>query len=195
MESPVENVVLLRFDAIAGAREAIRALHRLHESGDVTLAAASVVGRKEDGRAFALEQAVDDQPSVGSAFPGDNLVRLLSGPFGVVLHNAPDALVGSLVDIADFERSERLLRCFGDHVPPGSIVTIALLSETAPAAVDALSSSVGGVLIRKRREDVELEIVGGEKWIRQPPTQRGGLRQWLALIMASLPRQRWRTYR
>jgi uncharacterized membrane protein len=150
----MEEVVVLRCTAVPEARRALRALHRLHDAGAVRLDAVSVVGRGADGRPFAVEQAADER--VGA--PGSGVVGVLTGPFGVVLENAPDALVGSLVDIADADRSRRLLRCFGDALPPGSVATIALVSELSPVAIDWLLGQVGGVVVRRSREDVEHSI-------------------------------------
>ncbi len=148
---------MLTFDVVDDARRTLGALHRLHEAGHIRLSAAAVVGRRTDGRAFAVEQP--GHPVAGNATgrPAD-VAQLLNGPYGVVLEHAPDALVGSLVDIADVEKSHQLLRCFGNEVPPGRISTIALVAETTPDAIEAVRGPGDAVLIRKSRQLVEAEI-------------------------------------
>ena len=160
-----ENVVGLGVEGIPEAREALRELRRLHDSRTIRLAAAAVVGRRDDGRAFAVEQAADPTPPGGVA-------GLLTGPFGLVLERAPGALVGSLVDVADPRRSDHLVRCMGDAVPPGSVVTVAVVAEATPEAVDDLASRLGAVLTRRSRAEVEREVDVDEERSRRSLADR-----------------------
>jgi uncharacterized membrane protein len=152
----METVVVLGFRGIPQARDALPALRRLHDAGEIDLGAAAVVGRRVDGRSFALEQTTD------AGAPSDAVEGLLTGPFGVVLEHAPDALVGSLVDVADSRRADQLVHSFGDAVPPGAVVAVALVTERTPEAVDALASRLTASLTKKSRADVEQDIAAIE---------------------------------
>lgn len=178
----MENVVVFGFAGSTEARRALPELRRLHDAREIHLRAAAVVGRRDDGRSFALEQAPDDR---SRATAREGVVGLLTGPFGLVLEHAPGALVGSLVDVADPRRSDQLVRCFGDAVPPGSVVTVALVTETEPEPVDALASRLGAALTRRSREDVEREIGSADERPR-----RSALRDRLRGVKDAVARRR-----
>lgn len=169
----MENVVVLSSCGPLEARDALRKLRRLHTAQEIELTAAAVLGRRDDGRSFALEQATDDSAVAARGAVG----QLLTGPFGLVLQHAPDALVGSLVDVADSRRSDQLLRCFGDALPPGSVVTVALVTETEPDAVDELASRLGATVTRWSRVDVECAIA--EVSSAETTERRRGVRDWV----------------
>lgn len=151
----METIVVLGFRGIPEARDALPELRRLHDAGAIDLGAAAVVGRRADGRSFALEQT-----TAGGA--SDGVEGLLAGPFGLVLEHAPDALVGSLVDVADPRRADQLVRSFGDAAPPGTVATVAIVTERMPAAVDALAARLSASLTKRSRSDVEQKIADSE---------------------------------
>jgi len=150
-----DAVVVMTFERPGLARQALRDLQRLSDAGDITFIAGTVVGRRDDGRPFALEP-----PRHGASCPVDTsgVVDLLTGPFGLVFGRAPDALVGSLVDIADVARSHQILRCFGHAISPGLMATVAVVAELGPTAVDELASDLGGDVRRMARADVEAAL-------------------------------------
>ena len=156
-DGPLEEVVVLAFDAAEDAREGLANLRRLHRAGHIRLSAAAVIGRRPNGRAFAVEQRAE-HPAAKDTGRTSGLAGLLTGPFGLVLDNAPDALVGSLVDIADVERSHRLLRCFGIALPAGCVATVALVAETRPEAIERVAARLQAGLMRKSRADVEAAL-------------------------------------
>ena len=158
----------------------MRALGQLHESHQIRLGAAAVVGRRADGRAFAVEQAARE----GGGTAAGGVEGVLTGPFGLVLEEIPGALVGSRVDVADARRSDQLVRCFGDGVLPGSVVTVALVTEPTPEPVDALAARLGAVLTRRARDDVEREIVDAQ----DPPRRAAGHR--FRRVVGALRRRR-----
>jgi hypothetical protein len=131
-----------------------------------------VIGRRSNGRAFAVEQR--EHPATSEdAGQASGLADLLTGPFGLVLDSAPDALVGSLVDIADVERSDQLLRCFGVALRPGCVATVAVVEETRPGAIERVAFRLDAALLRKPREDVETalsdepRIPGRARWVNR----------------------------
>lgn len=159
----MENVIALTFSGAEQAREGVRALQRLHRSGQLRLEAVAIVERAEDGRVFALEEAEEVAPKgiVGGGLVGA-VVGVLTGPVGVVVGAATGALVGTLVDAAEAESSEDALRWLGGAVPRGHTAAIGLVDETTPAVVDSLASDLGVGLVRRPREKVELEVAAAE---------------------------------
>lgn len=159
----MENVIALTFGDDEHARDAVRALQSLHRSGDIRLEAVAIVERLQDGRAIVREHAESSQlrGTAGGGIVGA-VVGLLTGPVGLLVGEASGAVVGSLVDLADAESSEDLLRWLGRAVPRGHVGAIAVVAESTPVAVDALASERGAVPLRRPRAAVELEIAGAE---------------------------------
>lgn len=159
----MENVIALAFSRTDEAREAVRALQGLHRSEQIRLEAVAIIERAEDGRVFALEGAEEVAPkgTVGGGLIGA-VVGLLTGPVGLVVGAATGALVGSLVDVAEGESSEDVLRWLARAIPTGHTAAIGLVVETTPAAVDGVAWELGVPVLRRSREQMELEIAAAE---------------------------------
>jgi len=160
----MDNVIVLTFSATERAPEALQGLRQLHDAGDIRLEAVALVERTEDGRTVVLDQAEDVRikaTATGGVIGG--IIGLLGGPFGLFLGGATGAVVGSLIDIAEVEGSDDVLRTFAQAVPPGHTGTIAVIEEPTYAAVDALASGLGVSVLRRPRGEVELEIAEAEE--------------------------------
>lgn len=159
----MENVIALAFRGPEQAREGVRALQRLHRSGELRLEAVAIIQRAEDGRVFALEEAEEVAPkgTVGGGLIGA-VVGLLTGPVGLIVGAATGALVGSLVDVAEGKSSENVVRWLGRALPPGHTAAIGLVMEPTPAAVDALAWDLGVAVLRRPRDQIEQEIAAAE---------------------------------
>lgn len=159
----MENVIALAFGDTEHALDAVTALQRLHQAGDIRLEAVAIVERPHDGRAIVLEHAESSQlrGTAGGGIVGA-VVGLLTGPLGLLVGGASGAVVGSLVDHADAESSEDLLRWLGRAVPRGHVGAIAVVAESTPVAVDTLASELRVIPVRRPRTAVELEIAEAE---------------------------------
>lgn len=159
----MENVIALAFGDTEHARDAVRVLQTLHRSDQIRLEAVAIVERIQDGRTIVLEHA-ESSPRRGTAGGGvvGAVVGLLTGPLGLLVGGASGAFVGSLVDRADAEGSEELLRWLTRAVPRGRAAVIAVVAETSPEAVDAVASELGAIPLRRERDAVELEIARAE---------------------------------
>ena len=159
----MENVVALAFSGAEQAREGIRELQRLHRSGELRLEAVAIIERADDGRVFVLEEAEEVAPkgTVGGGLIGA-VVGFLTGPLGLVVGASTGALVGSLVDVAEGESSEDVVRWLGRAIPRGHTAAIGLVEEPTPAVVDALAWDLGVAVLRRSRDQVEQEIAAAE---------------------------------
>ncbi len=160
----MENVMVLTFAETETAKDGLRGLRLLHDSDDLRLEGAAVVKRASDGHIDTVEQAEDFhlRATAAGGLVGA-LIGVLTGPVGLLVGGATGAAVGSLVDVADAESADQLLRVFGTVVPPGSAATIAVVHERTPAAVDRLAADLGATVLRKPRADVEYEIAEAEE--------------------------------
>ena len=170
----MENVIALPFSGAEQAREGVRELQRLHRSGELQVQAVAVIERAEDGRVFALEGAEEVAPkgTVGGGLIGA-VVGLLTGPVGLVAGAATGALVGSLVDVAEGESTEDVVRWLGRAVPLRHTAAIAMVVESTPAVVDALAWDLGVPVLRRSREQIEQEIAAAEVEEQAPDDPEG----------------------
>lgn len=160
----MDKVIVLSCKGTDQALEALDGLRRLHDEGDIRIEAIAVVERTENGRTVMLEQAEELQikaTAAGGVIGA--IIGLLSGPFGLLVGGATGAVVGSLVDVADVESSDTLLRSFGPAVPPGRAAAIAVVEEAAPAAVDTLAAELGVPTLRRPRAEVEEKLAEAEE--------------------------------
>lgn len=160
----MENVIALTFETREQAREAVTALLELHRSSQLRLEAAAVVERNDEGRVVALQHAETSglRGTAGGGVIG-GLIGLLTGPVGVLVGGATGAVVGSLVDLADTESSEDLLRWLARMVPRDRAAVLAVADEPTPAPLDALASEHGAIVHRRDRASVEHEILEAEE--------------------------------
>ena len=159
----MEHVIVLTVSAVEQAQAAVRALRRLHDAGDIRLEAFAVVERTEDGRTIVLDQVEDVQitaTAAGGVVGG--IVGLVGGPLGLLLGGATGAVVGSLFDLAEAQSFDDVLRNLAWAVPTGRAATIAVVTESAQTAVDAMASDLGIAVIRRSRAEVELQIAEAE---------------------------------
>lgn len=166
----MENVIALTFRKPDEARDAVRVLQQLHRTGDIRLEAAAVVERTDDGKIVALEHAETSKlrGTAGGVLVGA-VVGLLTGPLGMLLGGATGGVVGSLVDVADAESSEDVLRWLARALPHGRAAAIAVVVEATPTAVDAVASERGVRTLRRDRATVELEVADAEGRVGNPP--------------------------
>lgn len=160
----MENVILLSCPDRDAARAAAAGLQRLHDCGELRLEAAAVLRRHQDGRVEALDEA-GEASLKGTAVGGliGAVVGLLTGPLGLLLGGAAGAAAGSLVDIADAEAGDQILRSFSRHVPAGRTAAIAIVDEPSPGPVDALAAEIGVAVVRRPRSAVEIEVLEAEE--------------------------------
>ena len=160
----MENVIVLSFVTADQAQDALRGLRRLHDADVVRLEAAAVIERTEEGR-IAIRDVSEDFHLRATAAGGvlGALIGVLTGPFGLVIGGATGAAVGSLVDVADAQNTDQIVRVLGRTVRPGSAATLAVAYERTPAAVDDLAAELSGTVLRQARGEVECEIAEAEE--------------------------------
>lgn len=162
-EVSMENVIVLNVSAVEQAQEAVRALRRLHDAGDIRLEEFVVVERTPDGRTIVVDE-VEDVHITATAAGGvvGGIVGLVGGPLGLVMGGATGAVVGSLFDLAEAEGSDDVFRNLAWAVPTGCAATIAVVRESDRTAVDGMAFDLGIAVLRRPRAEVELRIAEAE---------------------------------
>ena len=164
----VYNVVAVSFDPDTNAYAALTMLKDLDAQQRLSLQAAAVVVRGEDGKIVVKDQVGGDE-FAGTAGGGliGVLVGILGGPLGVLLGGSYGLLVGSLVDVSEVERNESILSQISMSVKPGHTALLAEVTEQSPEVVDTAMEQFRGTVLRRPSSEVEAEIAAAEEAQRE----------------------------
>jgi uncharacterized membrane protein len=160
------NVLAVSFDPDKNAYEALTTLKQLDSQGQLSLQAAAVVVRGDDG-AIEVKERVGETEYTGAASGGlmGLLIGILGGPLGVLLGGTYGLMVGSLFDLEDVEESESVLSQISTSVRGTAL--LAQVAEQSPEVVDTAMTGLGGTVLRRPVADVEAEIAAAEKAQRE----------------------------
>jgi uncharacterized membrane protein len=163
-----ENVIAVSFQEDANAYQALGRLKELDAKGEVSIEAAAVVVRGEDGKIVAQDQ-IGDQSVEATATGGliGLLIGVLGGPVGVLIGGATGVLVGSLFDEDDTDETESALAEISKSIRVGKTGLLADVTEDSPAGIDAVMTNLGGVVLRRSAGDVQAEIAATEEAQRE----------------------------
>ena len=160
----MKDVLIVSFNELTQARQAMSELQRLAEADAITLRTAAIVVREADGR-FWIPENDARVGFAGTAAGGaiGALLGALTGPVGFLLLGATGALVGSLADAEEAELSDQALASVTRSVLPGTTALVADIDEPAPSVVEAVMEKAGGRVSRRLRADVEAELAAAEE--------------------------------
>src|SRR4051794_17590597 len=159
----MESVISVSFGDDSKAYDALTKLKELDSQGQVSLAEAAVVIRRQDGQ-LDTKDVVGDETLAGTATGGivGLIIGILGGPLGVLLGGATGVLIGSLFDLDDDEDTHSVLSEVGHSLRADRTSLLAQVEEQAPDAVDAAMAELGGQILRREVADVEAEIAAAE---------------------------------
>jgi uncharacterized membrane protein len=162
------NVISVAFEEDSNAYTAMTALKQLDAQGQLSVEAAALVARGDDGRIVVKDQVGDVAP-LGAASGGTLgvLLGILGGPLGVLLGGSYGLLVGSLFDLGEAEESESVLGQISTSVKPGRTALLAQVTEQSPEVVDTAMARLGGTVLRRSVDDVEGEMAAAEQAQRE----------------------------
>lgn len=158
-----DNAIAVSFPEEANAYEALARLKELDSQGPVSVRAAAVVVREQDGQITIKDQFSEEsyEDTASGGLLG-LLVGVLGGPLGVIVGGATGVLVGSLFDEDDDDETRSALGDMSKSIRVGPPGLLAEVSEPAPEAVDAVMAHLNGTVVRRSAADVELEIAAAE---------------------------------
>jgi uncharacterized membrane protein len=162
------NVISVSFDPDSNAYAALTALKELDAQSQLTVEAAAVVARGEDGGIVVKDRAGSFEFE-GAASGGllGLVVGIIGGPLGVLIGGTYGLMVGSLFDLADVEKSESVLSQISASVRPGHTALLAQVTEQSAEVVDTAMARLGGTVLRRPVDDVESEIAAAEQAQRE----------------------------
>jgi uncharacterized membrane protein len=158
----MNKVLVAVFDNEKTTFEGLSALKELHEQGDITLYATAVVSKNEKGE-VSLKTAADEGP-IGTAtglFAG-SLIGLLGGPIGLALGATTGALMGLVFDAGADDINTAFVDEVANALTNGKTAIIAEVDETWTIPVDARLESLGAIVFRRLKYEVE-----EDQWARE----------------------------
>jgi uncharacterized membrane protein len=162
------NVISVSFDPDSNAYTALTALKELDSQGQLSLEAAAVVVRGEDGQ-IEVKDRVGSNDFAGAASGGllGLLIGIIGGPLGVLIGGTYGLMLGSLVDLDEVEETDSVLSQISASARPGHTALLAQVTEQSPEVVDTAMANLGGSVLRRSVDDVEAEIAAAEKAQRE----------------------------
>jgi len=150
----MNKMLVAVFDNEKAADAGLQALRKLHGEGDITLYAAGVIARSDDG-VISVKKSIDPGP-VGTAtgLAVGSLIGLLGGPVGVAVGAMTGTMLGAVRDFwtagvgLDFvEEAEK-------HLQRGKVALVAEIEEEWVIPVDAALEAAGGDVFRRTRSEL-----------------------------------------
>ncbi len=160
---PHQTIVAVHFADRGKAREGLERLRDLESQGQLAIEGLALVMRDEDGR--IVESHLSGEPWAGRAGGGlvGVLIGILGGPLGMLLGGSAGVLVGAMVDAGEADQDESVLASFSKSLQVGQAALVAELVEPNPAMTDSAMAELGGRVLRRPLDEVEVEVAAAEK--------------------------------
>jgi hypothetical protein len=156
-----DTIVVLRFNDLGQARQALHELKRLDRKRRLQVSAAALVGRSAEGRIDASGGAEDAD---GFYLPKGGIVGImvdaLSGPTGAAFARPTESFRGHGAPPTHEAEREFALQDISKNLEPGVTIVIAEITDPDPGVLDAELAALGGSVTRRAARDVYAELQG-----------------------------------
>lgn len=148
------KILVSVFDSERTAFEGLTALKELHQDGDITLYASTVIAKDASGN-VSVRQSADRGP-IGTlvGIVTGALVGLLGGPVGVAVGAYVGGFGGLMYDLFNAGVSIDFLDEVEASLTPGKTAVVADIDETWVTPVDTRLEALGGTTFRRLRGEV-----------------------------------------
>ena len=145
----MNKILIAVFESEKAAFEGVAVLKDLHEDGDISLYASSVIAKDAAG-AVAVRQAADSGP-LGTlvGIVAGSLVGLLGGPAGAVVGGWIGGGAGLVYDLFNVGVGVDFMDEVGTSLTPGKVAVVADVDESWTTPVDARLGPLGATLFRR----------------------------------------------
>jgi uncharacterized membrane protein len=145
----MNKILISTFDTEAAAFEGLSALKDLHQDGDITLYASSVIAKDARGT-VSIRQAADHGP-VGTlaGMVTGGLIGLIGGPAGAALGVYVGGFGGLMYDLFNAGMSGDFIDEVSASLTPGKAAVVADIEEYWVTPVDTRLGALGGTTFRR----------------------------------------------
>jgi uncharacterized membrane protein len=158
----MNKFIVVIFPSESQAYEGAKVIRDLHDEGNLFVYGMAVVAKEPDGK-LSVKDVPDEslRGTTTGAFIG-GVLGLAAGPLGVVLGAASGAFLGSWADLLDQGVSEDFINEVSQSLTPGKTAVVADIEEFWTAPLDARMETLGGVVLRHWRQEVESDRIESE---------------------------------
>lgn len=153
----MSKMIVSVFDDEQAAYKGTQALAELHAEGSISVYAAAVVSRGEDGVVDIREEG--DEGPLGTALGmlTGAIIGVIGGPAGVVVGAAAGSMFGATFDLINLGVDIDFVDEVGRKLEPRKTAVVAEIEETWVTPLDTKMAELGSEVIRRYRTDVEDE--------------------------------------
>ena len=150
----MDKMLVVVFDSELKAYEGSKALQELQSEGSISLYAKAVIARDASGKVAVKQQG--DMGPVGTAVGllTGSLIGLIGGPVGLAIGASVGTYGGVLYDLAQLGIGDDFLSEVEESLQPGEAAVVAEVWEEWTTPVDDRMETLGGVVLRRTRDDV-----------------------------------------
>ncbi len=150
----MNKMLVATFNTETEAYKGLDALKDLHEKGDITLYAATVLVKDSSGTT-SIKQAADEGP-VGTALGmlAGGVIGLLGGPVGVAVGATAGGMTGLLSDLGNAGVDADFVDEVSEVLTPGRSAVLAEIDEDWVTPVDTKLGQLGASIFRRPRSEV-----------------------------------------
>jgi uncharacterized membrane protein len=150
----MERLIVVVFDSLNKASQALQALEDLSEQSAIALTADAVLTRHLDGSISVVQDDyVNPDATMGGTAMG-TLFGMLGGPVGMAVGAAAGFLVGGATDVARSRVGRHFAAEVESTLEPGKSAVVAEIDEEDTDAVDSKMEALGGRVLRRSFSDV-----------------------------------------
>lgn len=158
----MNKMLIAVFETEVKAYEGLSALKGLHKDGDITLYAAAVINKDQNGQIRIKDSAEQGPIGTGVGLLTGSLIGLLAGPVGLAIGAATGAMAGMIYDVSDADINEAFMDDVSAALTNGKTAVVCEIDETWTVPVDTRMQALDGLVFRRLRYEVEEEQLNRE---------------------------------
>lgn len=158
----MNKMLIAVFETETKAYEGLSALKGLHKEGDITLYAAAVIHKDQNGQIEVKESADQGPIGTGVGLLTGSLIGLLAGPVGLAIGAFTGTMVGLLYDVDVYDLNTTFADDVAAALGKGKTAVVCEIDETWSVPVDTKLQALDGLVFRRLRYEVEEEQLNRE---------------------------------
>ena len=158
----MNKMLIAVFETEAKAYEGLSALKGLHKSGDITLYAAAVIHKDQNGQIQVMERADQGPIGTGVGLLTGSLIGLLGGPVGLAIGAFTGTMAGLIYDVDVDDVNTSFADDVSEALSNGKTAVVCEIDEIWTVPVDTKLEALDGLVFRRFRYEVEDEQISRE---------------------------------
>ncbi|KXX70701.1 DUF1269 domain-containing protein [Flammeovirga sp. SJP92] len=153
----MNKLVVSVFDNQSKAFEGLSAIKELNNNGDITLYAATVISKNDEGEITVNEKSDQGPIGTGVGMLTGAFIGMFGGPVGMVAGAMAGSVGGLIYDFDKAGVDTSFIEEVSDALDKGKTAVIADIEEGWNAPLDTKMQELDGMLFRRNRAEIEEE--------------------------------------